>query len=199
MTDDAHDGGSRSGREILAATWDQLALLVGFSYLIAVTVEYPDSARQFPLVFLVAGFCFLAVQFVSELLPPVYGRRIKTLTQGMANEMDVEDIEDDADAPEDERHDETKVEPVLTSRRARLVGIVSILFTFVAVAYLIGCIYAVPVVILGSVGLLGYRDWQTGVIATVIVTTAIYLLFGRVLNVPVAEGIYEIPILGGLL
>jgi hypothetical protein len=189
MTDDAHDGGSRSGREILAATWDQLALLVGFSYLIAVTVEYPDSARQFPLVFLVAGFCFLAVQFVSELLPPVYGRRIKTLTQGMANEMDVEDIEDDADAPEDERHDETKVEPVLTSRRARLVGI----------AYLVGFIYAVPVVILGSVGLLGYRDWQTGVIATVIVTTAIYLLFGRVLNVPVAEGIYEIPILGGLL
>ena len=165
MTDDAHDGGSRSGREILAATWDQLALLVGFSYLIAVTVEYPDSARQFPLVFLVAGFCFLAVQFVSELLPPVYGRRIKTLTQGMANEMDVEDI----------------------------------LFTFVGIAYLVGFIYAVPVVILGSVGLLGYRDWQTGVIATVIVTTAIYLLFGRVLNVPVAEGIYEIPILGGLL
>jgi hypothetical protein len=171
-------------------------LLVGFGYLISLTVEYPDSARQFPLVFLVAGFCFLAVQFASELLPPAYGRRIKTLTQGMASEVDLGDELDDA---EDERHEGPHTEPVLTSRRVRFAGIVSLLLLFVGIAYLVGFIYAIPMLVLGSVGLLGYRDWRTGVLATVMVTVAIYLLFGQVLNVPVTEGVYEVPIIGELL
>ena len=200
MIGDAYENDSRSKRDILAATWDQILLLVGFGYLITVTLGYPASARRFPLVFLVAGFCFLTVQFVSELLPPTYGRRIKTLTQGMANEMDVDEIEEQSDAPEaDDSDEDSGPEPILTSRRARFVGIVSLLSVFVTIAYLIGFIYAIPVLVLGGVGLLGQRDWQTGVIATVLVTIGIYLLFGRVLNVPVGEGIYEVPILGGLL
>lgn len=196
MIGDAYNNDDRSKRDILAATWDQIILLVGFGYLITITLGYPASARLFPLVFLVAGFCFLVVQFVSELLPPTYGRRIKTLTQGMANEMDIEDIKDDLDASEND--EESGPEPVLTSRRARFAGVVFLLSLFVTIAYLIGFVYAIPVLVLGGVGLLGQRNWQAGVVATIVVTLSIYLLFGRVLNTPVTEGIYEVPILGGL-
>ncbi|MDS0294904.1 tripartite tricarboxylate transporter TctB family protein [Halogeometricum luteum] len=199
---------SRDARGVLAATWDQLVLLAVFGYLISVTVQYPDSARRFPLVFLVAGFCFLVVQFSSEVLPPAYGERIKVLTQGMANEMetDREELVDEEGRTESgsvtddaSRAEGPTVEPILTSRTTRSVGIIGLLVVFVGVAYLVGFFYAIPLLILGTVGLLGRRDWRSGIVASLLVMAAIYVLFGQVLHVPVTEGVYELPILGGVL
>lgn len=157
-------------------SWDVLVLLSAFIGLAAVTTNYSQTARQFPLIFLVFGAVALAGELLISLAPSPYGERLERLTKGLTSDM-----ETFADAEED---GQSGRQP----GTQRLVQILVLLPAVVLSTYLFGFVITVPLIVAGATVVVGSPNWRVIGITTVVLLVAVEVLFGRLLGVPILGG-----------
>ncbi|MEW6672279.1 MAG: tripartite tricarboxylate transporter TctB family protein [Thermodesulfobacteriota bacterium] len=72
-----------------------------------------------------------------------------------------------------------------------LLGTMGLSILYVALLNVTGYLATTPVFIIALVRLLGMRQWIKNIALSIILTAALYLLFGKALGVPLPAGIFQ--------
>lgn len=157
-------------------------------------LEMEGPVGQFPRLFLIAGLLFLGIEVAIRFLPQPYKDVALNFTAGLTSEMteDVQqEVEEKTDADEPAAGDGASVgTPVVESDAGNLALFLALLAGFYLLSYLIGFLWAIPILTGAIIYLFGDWDWTAWLLATAIFMALVYGLFGEVMNIPVSEGVF---------
>jgi hypothetical protein len=154
-----------------------LFLLVIFSLLAVLTLDYPSDSQLFPFIFLFASLLMLLI----KLLSPISATLSKIVkVKGMFNQEDL------ADNPSKDKSEENGNATTI----AREIKSFSWVVVFLILIYLFGILYAIPVFLFSFLKTMGNRKTFEALLITIGVTGFIYLLFIKILHIEFYKGLF---------
>jgi len=154
-----------------------LLLLLLFTLFSILTLDYPGESQRFPFLFLFAAMLML----ILKLLAPISSKLTKIVrVEGMFNLSSFT-----ADLPQ-KKTESIKKNPNWTREIQSFAWVV----IFLALVYLVGILYAIPLFLFAFLKMMGKRKAIETLVVTFGVTGFVYFLFVRILHIEFYKGIF---------